>query len=130
MEFNKHFRKQYKIRNCKDTVDNIESFVNTDDLKKVSDEQNEAMKGRITVSEATAYLKTLNNNKAPGRSGFTAAFYKFFWPRISNLITRGINYCFEIKEIQCTQTLGIICLIPKADKSPYYIGNIRPITLL
>ena len=81
-------------------MDDIEAFVNTKDLKKVTKEQNEAMRGRITVEEATAYLKTLNNNKAPGRTGFTAAFCKFFWPCIKNLITRAISYCFEIKEIQ------------------------------
>ena len=130
LEFNKHFRKQYKYKKCNDTVDDIEDFINTKNLKKVTKEQSESMKGRITIDEATAYLKTLSNNKAPGRTGFTAAFYKFFWSRIKNLITRAINYCFEIKEIQRTQTLGIICLIPKADKSPYYIGNLRPITLL
>ena len=130
LEFNNHFREQYKYKVCNDTEDDIKSFVNTNDLKKVTNEQNKAMSGRITVEEATSYLKTLSNNKAPGRTGFTTAFYKFFWPRIRNLITRAINYCFEIKQIQSTQTLGIICLIPKADKSPYYIGNLRPITLL
>ena len=73
------------------------------------------MKGKVTVLEATAYLKTLNNNKASGRTGFTAAFYKFCWSRISHLFTCAINFCFQIREIPKAQTLGVICLIPKAD---------------
>ena len=88
------------------------------------------MKGKISVMEASNYLNTLNNNKAPGRTGFTAAFYKFFWSRISHLITNAINYCFQIKELPLNQTIGVICLLTKADKSPYYVGNLRPITLL
>ena len=78
-------------------MEDIDNFIDTRNLKKVTNEQNNSMKGKVTVAEATAYLKTLNNNKAPGRTGFTAAFYKFFWSRILHLITCAINFCFQIK---------------------------------
>ena len=38
-EFNEHFREQYKYRNCNDTEEDIKSFVNTNVLKKVTNEQ-------------------------------------------------------------------------------------------
>ena len=118
-EINYRFYELYAYRECNDAEEDIKIFTDLSNIKKVTPEQNEAMKGKISVMEASNYLNTLNNNKAPGRTGFTAAFYKFFWSRISHIITNAINYCFQIKELPLNQTIGVICLLTKADKNPY-----------
>ena len=37
------------------------------------------MEGLISIEEMTAYLKKARNNVAPGSTGFTNEFLKFFW---------------------------------------------------
>ena len=45
---------------------------------KISEDQKEKMEGLLTTDELTKYLKKTKNNTAPGSSGFTNEFFKFF----------------------------------------------------
>ena len=88
------------------------------------------MNGKITVEEMTNYLKKCKNNVAPGASGFTNEFYKFFWNDIKYFVINSIDHAFTNTKLSITQRLGIISIIPKGDKDKRYLTNWRPLTLL
>jgi hypothetical protein len=72
----------------------------------------------------------MSNTSSPGSSGFTAAFFKFFWSDLGHFLVRSINHGFETGELSVTQKQGIITCIPKGDKDKMYLKNWRPISLL
>jgi hypothetical protein len=53
------------------------------------------MEGNISVEEITIFFKKCKNNVAPGTSGFTFDFYKFFWRNLKHFIIRAVNFAFE-----------------------------------
>ena len=120
----------YQYRKCNEDIDSVKQFLSGIDLKSVPDDYNSKQEKPISTPEIAEYLKTLSNNKAPGNSGITGAFYKFFWSRISHLVTQAVNHCYNIRELPNHQRVGIICLISKQGKDPRYVENLRPITLL
>ena len=116
-------------------VDNtsIEDFLSQESSSscpKLSEKEKASMEGLISTEELTKYLKSTNNNVAPGSSGFTNEFFKFFWLDLKVFVTKAINYSYEMGSLSASQRLGIITLIPKGDKDKTYLKNWRPITLL
>ena len=49
---------------------------------------------------------------------------------LKNIVVGAIREVYENREMPLSQRLGIIALIPKADKDKRYIKNWRPLTLL
>ena len=84
----------------------------------------------ITEKEVSQVLKEMKNNKSPGSDGFTAEFFKFFWPDLKFFIISAINDIFIQKQLPISQRLGIISCLPKGDKPRQFLKNWRPITLL
>jgi hypothetical protein len=74
-------------------------------------------------------LNDLPNNKAPGSDGISTNFYKFFWPKISNLVTNSILCSVENKEMSIDQKRAILTLLPKKEKDSRYLKNWRPLSL-
>lgn len=72
----------------------------------------------------------MKNDKSPGADGFTAEFFKYFWPDLKYFVIRAINKSYEIGELSSINKLGIITCIPKQDKPKQFLKNWRPITLL
>ena len=97
---------------------------------KLSENQKQKMEGLIRLDELTYYLKKTKNNVAPGSSGFTNEFFKFFWIDLKIFIVNAINYGYSIGRLSVSQRLGIITLIPKGDKDKMFLKNWRPLTLL
>ena len=124
------YHRLYQYRQCHDGIDDVKNFLSGIELKSVPEDYNAKQDCPISTQEIAQYLKTLSNNKAPGSSGITGAFYKFFWSTISHAVTLAVNYCYQIQELPISQRLGIICLISKQGKDPRYVKNLRPITLL
>ena len=111
---------------------NIESFLGTSavNFPKLTPSDTENMEGHLTVDELTRYLKETKNNAAPGSSGFTNDFYKFFWRDLKQFIVKSVNYSFDIGTLSIQQRLGIITLLPKGSKDKRFLSNWRPLTLL
>ena len=86
------------------------------DIPKLAEVEKESMEGRITVEEMTKYLKKSKNNVAPGSSGFTNEFFKFFWRDIKNFVVNSVDYAFDNNRLSVSQNLGIISIIPKGEK--------------
>ena len=97
---------------------------------KLSESQANDLEDEISLEELTAVLKKANNNSTPGSSGFTYAFYKFFWKQLGPFIHLAANYSFNVGKLPSTQTIGIISLIPKGEKPKELLDSWRPITLL
>ena len=97
---------------------------------KLSEEQKEKMEGILSVDELTRHIKKTKNNVAPGSSGFSNEFFKFFWIDMKIFIANAINYSYDSGKLSITQRLGIITLIPKGDKDKTFLKNWRPLTLL
>ena len=111
---------------------NIESFLgaSAQTFPKLKPSDTDHMEGHLTVGEMTGYLKETKNNAAPGSSGFTNDFYKFFWIDLKHFVVNSANYSFDIGTLSIQQRLGIITLLPKGSKDKRYLSNWRPLTLL
>ncbi|GFR98186.1 Pol-like protein [Elysia marginata] len=48
------------------------------DTPRLSDEEAQTLKGKITLEEASTVLKIMKNSKSPGSDGFTVEFFNFF----------------------------------------------------
>ena len=116
-------------------LDSIEQFLGpeaSNSCPKISECEKEKMNESdvITCDELTKYLKRSKNNVAPGTTGYTNEFYKFFWRDLKHFVTNAINHGYENGMLSITQRLGIITLIPKGEKDKNYLKNWRPLTLL
>ena len=91
--------------------------------KKLCDEE-------ITMEEVAKSLKELPNNKTPGTDGLTTDFYKFFWPKIKQIVYDSIIFAFKSSKLSIEQRRGILSIIPKKSKDLRYLKFWRPLTLL
>ena len=112
-------------------VDNnpIETLIGENHLKLYENEA-ELLEGDIKYSELAEALKNTKNSKTPGNDGFTAEFFKFFWTDLRYFILNSLNFGYRTGSLSITQKQGIITCLPKPNKSPFYLKNWRPISLL
>ena len=110
----------------------IESFLGSgsNTIPKLSEDQKQKMEGKISLEEMSNYLKKCKNNVAPGSSGFTFDFYKFFWRNLKYFIVQAVDYAFDNNRLSVSQSLGLINIIPKGEKDKRYLSNWRPLCLL
>ena len=101
--------------------------VNTSKLKAM---EKQICENDLKIDEVANALKQLPNDKSPGSDGFTANFYKFFWPDIKDFLHESFLYSFKNGELTNDQKRGIINLIPKEGKDLRYLRNWRPLSLL
>ena len=97
---------------------------------KITEEENARLQQPISQAEIAEFIKSMSNDKAPGITGITPAFYKVFWLQIGDLVTTAINNCLNNHSFPPKQKIRLVTLIPKQDKDIRHIGNLRPITLL
>ena len=57
-------------------------------------------------------------------------FLNFFWTDLKFFILNSLNYGYRTGSLSITQKQGIITCLPKPNKSPFYLKNWRPISLL
>lgn len=125
----KHYKTLYTERevndiNLNDTIHEHPSIHKLTDIEQLDLESN------LSYEEMLNSLKRMSNNSSPGNSGFTPAFYKFFWCDIGHFLVRSINEAFEVGELSPTLKQGVITCIPKGNKDKLLLKNWRPISLL
>lgn len=120
----------YQSKDTDSQNDDSETYLNEYTVPTLSHDDSLTLEGHITLSEASYTLKNMSNNKSPGSDGFSAEFFKVFWPYLGNFIIRSLNFGFQNGELSITQREGIITCIPKENKSKELLKNWRPITLL
>ena len=109
---------------------NLEMLLNNYDIPKLKDEDKLKLEQSISLEEVGQAARSLKNDKSPGPDGFTARFFKFFWPNLKTIIFRSITEGLNKGELSTTQKMGIISIIPKGDKKRELLKNLRPISLL
>ena len=128
-----YYSELFKNKDDKIEFETIEDFLGPSisyDLPKLNEAQKSSMDGNITLQEMTKYLKKCKNNVAPGSTGFTNEFFKFFWRDIKYFVINYVDFVFEKNRLAVSQSLGIISIIPKGEKDKRYLTNWRPLTLL
>ena len=63
-----------------DDVSHYDQLTLFDDLPSLDNKDMSFCDRPISLEEISYSLQQLSNNKTPGSDGFTAEFYKFFWP--------------------------------------------------
>ena len=128
-----YYSKLYQNKDDSIEIDSIEGFLgqeNCQNIPKLSNNQKQSMKGKISVEEMTKYLKKCKNNVSPGSSGFTTDFYKFFWRDVKYFVINSVDFAFDSGRLSVSQSLGIVSIIPKGEKDKRFLTNWRPLTLL
>ena len=87
VQIEQFYCKLYDHRECQDTLEDIKSFLEDTALPQVTAKKNESLNSLIFESEVKAFLFILNDNKAPGTSGLTPAYYKEIWDYTGNTKT-------------------------------------------
>ena len=112
-----------------DSKETIENFIKNADFTKLSPDESALCESNISIQEMGSALLKMNSQSAPGSDGLTVSFYKFFWPKIKNLLFGSFTCAIEKGELSPTQKRGIITVIHKGgDRNN--LGNWRPISLL
>ena len=88
------------------------------------------MRSLLSKEECLQALKDMSLKKTPGSDGLPVEFYKAFWSDISDHLLNALNDTYHKGQLAVSQKRGIIKFIPKKDGEPYYVKNLRPITLL
>ena len=96
----------------------------------MSENESESLEGDIKYSELAEALKNMKNSKTPGNDGFPAEFFKFFWIDLKFFILKSLNYGYKTGSLSITRRQGIITCLPKPNKSPFFLKNWCPISLL
>lgn len=72
----------------------------------------------------------MSNDKSPGSTGFSARFFKFFYPDLKCFLWRSFLHAIKTQSLSVTQGEAIITLIPKSNGQSQRIKGWRPISLL
>ena len=106
------------------------TFFKPDNISPLKEEEQQQCEGLVSENECLNALKEFKNAKSPGTDGFSAEFYKFFWPELGNEIVSSFNHAFRTGILSISQRRGIISLIPKKSNDKTMLENLRPISLL
>ena len=107
------------------------TFFKPDNISPLKEEEQQQCEGLFSENECLNALKEFKNAKSPGTDGFSAEFYKFFWPELANEMVPSFNHAFRTNILSISQRRGIISLIPqKKINNKTMLENLRPISLL
>ena len=123
-EQKKFFAKLYK------SDENVKfDYINTD-MIELSEEVKTSLDGEIQMHEATSAIKNMKRNVSPGADGLTTEFYMCFWNKLKQTILDAINESYREGALFESALRGILTLIPKRNRDPRELKNVRPISLL
>ena len=77
------YKSLFSHKQCNHNFSKIQHFMDGIDLDKVTQEENTSLERPISKAEIADFIKSMSNDKAPGITGITPAFYKVFWSLIS-----------------------------------------------
>ena len=115
------------------STDNINHFLNTLDIPKLSADKIILSDIELTEKDLYDSMKSMKNDKSPGNDGLTKEFYVTFWDDIKATFVSSLKQARERKELSISQRQAIITIIKlkeKKERDKRYIKNWRPISLL
>ena len=108
----------------------IQRFLEKVSLPSISEDEKEQLSAPFTPEEVLQAIKSMPSGKTPGLDGYSAEFYKAFWPQIQPLFMPMVVDFFENGVLPDTMKTAIISLIHKKDKDAAECASFRPISLL
>ena len=97
---------------------------------EVDENERQLQNKSLKISELADAARGMKNNKTPGPDGIPIDFYKVFWVKIGHILLRVYDTCYDEFKMIDSSMSGVLNLIPKANKDPRFLKNLRPITLL
>ncbi len=120
----------YSCRDKDQTDVDLDILLQEETVPKLDVAERDILEVPLTLSELSATLKLMKNDKSPGPDGYTVEFYKVFWSDLKCFILRSFLAGKDKGELSITQKQGVISIIPKGDKPREFLKNWRPISLL
>ena len=108
----------------------ISNFTRVVPENRLNQEEIAALAEEITFEEVTDALLHMKEKASPGFDGLTVSFYRSFWDLVGRFVFDSIKFAEDRKTFTKDQRRGVIKMLPKRNKAPNRIGNLRPITLL
>ena len=105
-------------------------FFKGENITPVSLDDQNLCDGPITEAECINAINGFKKDKTPGTDGFSAEFYKFFWPELRAEMLSSFHFAFQTGSLSISQRRGVISLILKKDKDKSLLEDLRPISLL
>ena len=90
------FYKELFTDNLSISKENVVSLLEDLLLPKLQEEQVIKCEGEITESELLKSLKSMKNDKSPGKDGLTKVFYETFWEEIKTPLSYSTRKSFLI----------------------------------
>ncbi len=100
-----------------------------EELPKVSEDSNAALKRAISLGELHEALQSMENGKAPGIDGIPVEFYKAFWPVIGEDLLAVLSDSLVRGLLPLSCRRAVLTLLPKKG-DVRDIKNWRPVSLL
>ena len=126
------YQKLFECRDNGEKVGEIKDFLQNDEhsFYRLSEQEANHLEGLLTEGDVLKTLKKTKNDTAPGLTGLTYAFYKFFWRDLKHFFIKMANFSYEHDLLPSSLRKGVITLLPKGDKPTDQLKNLRPVTLL
>ena len=114
----------------KDNADDINHFLKTLDIPKLSADQIILCGIELTEKYLCDSMKSMKNDKSPRNDVLTKEFYVIFWDDIKATFISFLKQAKERKELSISQRQAIIKLTGKKNGDKRYIKNWTPVSLL
>ena len=108
----------------------IHTYLDSLDMKKLSQESRDFCEKEISLGECEKAIKALALDKSPGSDGLNSNFYKHFWEDIKFFLFDCYQYSLSCGTFSIDMRRGVLSLNPKKDKDIRYLKHWRPLTLL
>ena len=100
-----------------DKYEEMDKFLEKQNLPRVNQEETENINRQITSSEIETVIKNLPTNKSPGPDGFTGEFYQTFREELTPILLKPFQNTAEGGTLPNSFYEATITLIPKPKMS-------------
>lgn len=127
--FEEYYQKLYSQPPLRSTNE-IDSFLSSLNLPKVTSDQNKKLISKITEEEIRSAIRKLKTGKSPGADGFNSEWYRTMQDQLVPTLMKTFNWTLDKKIIPPSWREALISIIPKENKDRLDCGNYRPVSLL
>ena len=99
-------------------------------VDKVDKQSVAAQETQFSLSEMASAIKSMKNGSCPGPDGLPAEYYKMFWKQLQQPLRSAMLDAYDKEILHPSCRKAVINVIPKGDKDPRRLENLRPISLL
>ncbi|KAM7369499.1 hypothetical protein PAMP_000739 [Pampus punctatissimus] len=128
--FATYYQKLYTAEDQPHKKEKIESFLDSINLTRLTEEEADTMTRPITEEEIRENILKLKNNKSPGVDGFPGEYYKTLINELTPVLCRVYNYALTEGHPPGSWSDAVISVIHKDNKDPTLCTSYRPISLL